>query len=273
MGSLPLSSGANLSAGMMISILESAPDSPFYSLPPPVSILWMYAALDFNFTSWMSDENLRILRHDPSVAKLPGGILEAKNHLEHQSPLSVVADRPSSSTADGKRIHRRNNSLAKSFANLPSKVATWTRALTPKLERHQSDVELSLSKSPVQSSSNDDESTDSEPLRQMSREKSLSERVLYHEEDSPGRSESPDVDDDRDDETDREVSLKPKSAKAGKGKKAFGTRLTMTSRTGYFNDRIISPSMVSHLVLISFSYRSFFCTPPSRSELIFFLSS
>jgi len=30
----------------------------------------------------------------------------------------------------------------------------------------------------------------------------------------------------------------------GKAKESVGTRLTMTSRTGYFQDRIISPSMV-----------------------------
>jgi hypothetical protein len=38
----------------------------------------------------------------------------------------------------------------------------------------------------------------------------------------------------------------------GKAKEAIGTRLTMTSRTGYFQDRIISPSMVcEHLPMIN----------------------
>ena len=37
----------------------------------------------------------------------------------------------------------------------------------------------------------------------------------------------------------------------------LGTRLTMTSRTGYFQDRIISPSMVSLLpILVSISRSS-----------------
>jgi hypothetical protein len=34
---------------------------------------------------------------------------------------------------------------------------------------------------------------------------------------------------------------------SGKGKEPIGTRLTMTSRTGYFQDRIVSPSMVRPL--------------------------
>lgn len=34
---------------------------------------------------------------------------------------------------------------------------------------------------------------------------------------------------------------------SGKGKEPIGTRLTMTSRTGYFQDRIVSPSMVCPL--------------------------
>lgn len=33
------------------------------------------------------------------------------------------------------------------------------------------------------------------------------------------------------------------------GERVIGTRVTMTSRTGYFQDRIISPSMVSVCVL------------------------
>ncbi|EGG06792.1 hormone-sensitive lipase [Melampsora larici-populina 98AG31] len=235
------SAGANLSAAMMISMIEAAPDSPFFSLPPPVGILWMYPALDFNFTSWMSEENLRVLRHDSSVSELPGGILEAKNHLEHQSPLSVVADRPDASSSQGRRRHGRNDTLRKSFANLPSKVATWTRGLTPKTERRKSEVELRISqpKSPSET-----ESSENDPISAMSRGQSISERILYHEEESPGRSDSVDIDDEMGDQPDVEVKPKPKTPKAGKGKKAFGTRLTMTSRTGFFNDRIISPSMM-----------------------------
>ena len=39
------------------------------------------------------------------------------------------------------------------------------------------------------------------------------------------------------------LSVKKKGG-AGKNSEPIGTRLTMTSRTGYFQDRIISPSMV-----------------------------
>jgi hypothetical protein len=43
---------------------------------------------------------------------------------------------------------------------------------------------------------------------------------------------------------DNAVKVSPASGKAGG---AIGTRLTMTSRTGYFQDRIISPSMVRQM--------------------------
>lgn len=42
-------------------------------------------------------------------------------------------------------------------------------------------------------------------------------------------------------EADSQVSM---AGSSRKGKEPIGTRLTMTSRTGYFQDRIVSPSMV-----------------------------
>jgi hypothetical protein len=39
-----------------------------------------------------------------------------------------------------------------------------------------------------------------------------------------------------------------KSAKRENGKEPIGTRLTMTSRTGFFQDRVVSPSMVRYLL-------------------------
>ncbi len=44
-----------------------------------------YAALDFNFTSWMSANNLRVLRSEQSSGNLPGlkELAEQKDHLKH----------------------------------------------------------------------------------------------------------------------------------------------------------------------------------------------
>ncbi|POW05900.1 hypothetical protein PSHT_10574, partial [Puccinia striiformis] len=234
------SAGANLSAAMIISILESTPDSPFHSLRLPVGIIWLYAALDFNFTSWMSPENLRIMRRGNSPSNLPDGIVEAKSHLDHKSPLSVFDDRS-----------RYERKFRKSMANLPTMVATWKRALTPGVERSLSDVELKLSEAESPNTFDDNrggstglgKDLPSSHSSGVENEKSLGERVLFHEEEFSKFEPSVDIEQDYlmpAKSNDAEVPPSPTRAQ----RKAFGTHLTMTSRTGFFNDRIISPSMM-----------------------------
>jgi hypothetical protein len=66
-----------------------------------------YPALDFNFTSWMTVDNLRVLRSEQSSGNLPGlkELAEQKDHLKHISPLSMVRDKKPGS----KRIKRRSS--------------------------------------------------------------------------------------------------------------------------------------------------------------------
>jgi hypothetical protein len=49
---------------------------------------------------------------------------------------------------------------------------------------------------------------------------------------------------------DMEVAKNCQRAANDRKNAPIGMRLTMTSRSGYFQDRIISPTMVSHLVLL-----------------------
>ena len=51
-------------------------------LPLPTALVLSYPALDFNFTSWMSTENLRILRSEQSSGSLRE-LAEQKDHLKH----------------------------------------------------------------------------------------------------------------------------------------------------------------------------------------------
>ncbi|KAI9628738.1 hypothetical protein KEM48_011422 [Puccinia striiformis f. sp. tritici PST-130] len=166
--------GANLSAAMIISILESTPDSPFHSLRLPVGIIWLYAALDFNFTSqkppgsqksteWFDD---RVKHHDGEI------------------------------TSRGMKRKFR-----KSMANLPTMVATWKRALTPGVERSLSDVELKLTE--AESPNTFDDNRGGIDIEQ--------DYLM------PAKS------------NDAEVPPSPTRAQ----RKAFGTHLTMTSRTGF----------------------------------------
>jgi hypothetical protein len=54
-------------------------------LPLPVAVVLSYPALDFNFTSWMSPDNLRVLRSEQSSGNLPGlrELAAQKDHLKH----------------------------------------------------------------------------------------------------------------------------------------------------------------------------------------------
>ena len=71
----------------MIKILETQ-----LTVPHPLALQLNYAALDFNFTSWMSPANLRVLQSEQSSGHL-AGLAEQKDHFKHVSPLSMVGDR------------------------------------------------------------------------------------------------------------------------------------------------------------------------------------
>jgi hypothetical protein len=55
------------------------------NLPLPTAVVLNYPALDLSFTSWMSTDNLRVLRSEQSSGNLPGlnELAEQKDHLKH----------------------------------------------------------------------------------------------------------------------------------------------------------------------------------------------
>jgi hypothetical protein len=82
-------SGGTLAVNVVIRTLElrnlaSSSHQPI-NLPLPTAVVLNYAALDFNFTSWMSAENLRVLRSEQSSGNIPGlkEVAELKDHLKH----------------------------------------------------------------------------------------------------------------------------------------------------------------------------------------------
>src|SRR5258708_329165 len=68
--------------------------SPPPPLPLPLALVLSYPALDFNFTSWMTPSNLRVLRaeHEKSTTSLSSLLSQQKDHFAKKSPLSVVED-------------------------------------------------------------------------------------------------------------------------------------------------------------------------------------
>lgn len=231
----------------MIKILET-PEKQ--RLPLPIAVIWTYPALDFNFTSFMPPEHLRILRHESSA--MLKGVTEQKDHMNHKSPLSVVEDDVPQSR------RRRKQSWSKSFSKLPGLIGSlkspngspavgkpkhlpipgqFTGANGAHAE-HGAEADKG-----AEADHEGEGEADEEKWPMQEWEKPISERVQYW---NPDRAY---------DELDQDATSPVKPAEGGKrdraAKKAstLGTRLTMTSRTGFFNDRIIVPSMMRAMAI------------------------
>lgn len=225
------------------------------SIPRPTSLVLAYPALDFNFTSWMSPSNLRVLRTEQSETRIPG-LVHGKDHMRHKSPLSVVDDvevkRPEvKRQASGWGVVSRLPSLLSSPAtatsvptspittrmSLPGRIASRvTGLLSPTILTNATLNDPTLSSSEDSADSGDETETEGRDPRR-DQDKALRERVKTPKEerkfDLPVRT-SPARDNNR-----------PRRRKA-----PLGTRLTMTSRVGYFQDRIISPTMMRAMAIL-----------------------
>ena len=263
---------------MVVRILELrhvAPTSHHPTIIPlPTAMVLNYAALDFNFTSWMTVDNLRVLRSEQSSGNLPGlkELAEQKDHLKHivgcfglafgansqlmifsQSPLSMVRDkRPGS-----KRIKRRS-SWKDTLRGLAS------GGDSDDVETGSSQRKGSTTKTPTlkitPAIADEGALADAESDNVNNREvedRPIQARIIYKYQDSVPLSHSALVKqqhelsiavEEANTKANKTVTRRKKSPEPGNGDttEAIGTRLTMTSRTGYFQDRIISPSMVRY---------------------------
>ncbi|CAE7078876.1 unnamed protein product [Rhizoctonia solani] len=182
------SAGANICCNIMFKILETAQSS--HALPKPIALVLNYAALDFNFTSWMAPAHLKVLRSQASQGHIPG-LEEMKDHFSGASPLDVAGptDRGRKSwTGESAKGWTEGMSRLPSRPSSPIKRKT-TPLGTPTIGRNG--------------------------------------RKLW---------EGPEPMD----------SVKPEAPT----KQTIGTRLTMASRTGFFQDRIISPSMMRAMAIL-----------------------
>lgn len=232
-------------------------------LPPPVALVLSYAALDFNFTSWMSPENLQVLRSEQSSGNLPGihELASQKDHLQHVSPLSMVGD---CKHTPGRRKLNRHRSWRDTLRDFTGVDADAQQSL----KQHRSTLGVKRKSSVVSfvtrtgkdrartamqdnrgfwAGSESDE--DSDPVREEDRP--LEDRVRYVYPDFVGSDDAPlhltlEKQQKQLSAAVAEADSKASSTKGEQDKKRepIGTRLTMTSRTGYFQDRIIPPSMV-----------------------------
>lgn len=83
----------------------STSSSPPQPLPHPVAIVLAYAALDFNFTSWMTRDNLDVLRSEHRAQSTLAAAAQSQLHL---APPPPAPSRPQA--ADGDKEPRRRTS-------------------------------------------------------------------------------------------------------------------------------------------------------------------
>nr|XP_018263969.1 hormone-sensitive lipase [Kwoniella dejecticola CBS 10117]OBR86127.1 hormone-sensitive lipase [Kwoniella dejecticola CBS 10117] len=272
------SAGGNICATIMLRILEHPT-----GIPLPVSMILAYPALDFNFTSWMSPTNLRVLRTEQSETQIPG-LAHGKDHLRHKSPLSVVNDiengggkrrqrqKSWAQTISGKLPNimspleekKQNGNGVKSNPATPSiRIKDLPRSMSAKFAGWlggESSAGTSDQEDGSDNSDEDEDEDDTATIRppRPEAEQSLAARVKTPAAEegqfllsppiaSPAPIETPSTDDSTapagQDQVDQIVAKKRK-------KLPIGTRLTMTSRSGYFQDRIISPSMMRAMAIL-----------------------
>ncbi|KAI0775696.1 Alpha/Beta hydrolase protein [Trametes elegans] len=224
------SAGAHIAVCVMFKILETQMD-----LPHPLALILNYAALDFNFTSWMTPKNLRVLQTEQSSRHL-SMLAEQKDHLRHISPLSMVGDR---------KVPRRRRSLRDTLRTLASPS---TPKMPPLRSRHTTSSIKHVSSIDDYDSYDDGGAmgdAEDEPFNRVSEEdKPLRARIRFNPQVSRAELEE---DIRAPEPTQQEVDqVTPSDTE----KAPIGTRLTMTSRTGYFQDRIISPSMMRAMAIL-----------------------
>lgn len=267
---------------MIIKILESKG----LNLKLPLAIVLNYPALDFNFTSWMSKDHLKVLREEDTSGYLSsGGRIDDMRVSEHEdymhfNTLSMVGSEGregqrgrsrSLSTTVGMRRNQSWIATLKDFAvgdrsdGQRSPVAEGSNGLR-KLRLKRSAPSLrGLNGTIITATQQTLGFTPLEPgskpnriVRPLARAKTLPERkasatTTGHDGTSPPKPEG--------DEQVGTGSLvnsaishirfsdirgeSPFSGQEEDTETSIGRgRLTMTSRTGYFQDRIIPPSMV-----------------------------
>lgn len=174
-----------------------------------------------------------------------------------KSPLSMVRDK----RPRGNQLQRRRSwkEALRAFAGGAEKISEASNMKVPKLQHRRSTSLLRTAlfdarglRSALDGGSSANAESDEDDFRQWKEEdRPIQARVLYSYDSSPPPARELKVE--QVGETDDRLRVhsaaqtSPKTAhrlETGRIKGSIGTRLTMTSRTGYFQDRIISPSMV-----------------------------
>lgn len=269
------SAGATLAINIVLKVLEYNHSEELLNgstiLPQPLALVLNYAALDFNFTSWMSAAHLRVLRSEQSSGNLPGlkELAAQKDHFQHVSPLSMVKDNIFSKPR-GKHMKRRSSwkDVIRDFASgsdresdrpSGSHVRRFLSAPHSPNSRIMGSQETPHGDVGVHTDTEmEDQDEDDDLGHRKEEDWPISARVRYT---YPPAASSPMSRSDSMLDHGQQLSAALEGVSSGtpetneskgltEGKEPIGTRLTMTSRTGYFQDRIISPSMMRAMAIL-----------------------
>ncbi|KAH8925054.1 alpha/beta-hydrolase [Atractiella rhizophila] len=232
------SAGANISTAMTYRLLEL---EAAHRLPLPVGLVYAYPALDFDFHAWMTSRDLATLRAEGPTHM--GSLLSTKDHMRHKSPLAVVDD-------DRDNSKDRNGGWGRSLRKSISRI-NFTRAISQERTPSAQADKSSSSTGGI----NDDVKTPIPP--QKPKFELFSEPTTDADADMGDveTSELDTSDEEQNAQSDRTVDEMIRFPRRGsrplirRQTTTLGTRLTMTSRTSFFNDRIIAPTMMRTMAL------------------------
>lgn len=225
------SAGANIICGVMFKLLETAP-----KMQQPCALVLNYACLDFNFGSWMTPANLRVLRAEASSGHIQG-VEESKAHTDHRSPLATVRD------VSIRRVRRKGSWGRLSLTGLASRLSSSSLdegETTPRGGKARPSLQRART-GPHKTPASQDDDADDEYYPLEEHEKPISQRVLWTAESV--RERQPELEVVMEEE-------KTKALEASKTRAGAGTKLTMTSRSGFFADRIITPAMMRAMAIL-----------------------
>ncbi|PWN21619.1 alpha/beta-hydrolase [Microstroma glucosiphilum] len=277
------SAGGNLATGVMLKILEypqphiksafaalsGSPKPP--PLPKPLCMILAYPSLNFSFTAWMQPDHLRVLKAQSEV------------NLQNLQMQAAQAEEDSKAGRKGSPLRPRSRSRSRqsSSASLSGIRAEQTqKALQEQRQQQQQDKSRARTSQPPKgrppTSSVDKSYTSLANQAQLH----LAERARFADAEpasddnasplpTPQYTTAADTQDrenlawqsdlwyaaSEDEERQRQLAASQQKADAERSERrkktsTGGTRLTMTSMAGYFQDRILTQSMMRSMALL-----------------------
>ncbi|KAF9653808.1 alpha/beta-hydrolase [Thelephora ganbajun] len=231
------SAGAHILTCVIIKILESKG----LNLKLPLALVLNYPALDFNFTSWMSKDHLKVLRAEDTSATLKDFTVGGRSD-DWDSPVAKGSNSP-------RRLRlRRSTPSLKGLNDGVMTAPQRTMGFTPLEVESKPSCSGRALPGPKTLSGNKSSVTTTDRGGKLP---TKGEGGVQTDLDSPenttvahirfSETGSGDPFDDQDENH---------RASIGRG------RVTMTSRTGYFQDRIIPPSMMRAMAILYLSNRN-----------------